>query len=68
MRLGLAWRVARGAQAPFGPSVSQLARTLKVLKEQVAEIVASFPGETYAVPIRDLAIILNPTSEPEISS
>lgn len=44
-------------------SVSQISKTLK---EQAEEIAASFPGESYAVPIGDLAIILNPTSEPEI--
>jgi hypothetical protein len=46
-------------------SVSQIAKTLK---EQADEIASSFPGESYAVPIGDLAIILDPTSEPKTSS
>jgi len=36
------------------------------LSSQVQEIASSFPGESYMVPIADLAIILNPTSEPEV--
>lgn len=44
-------------EAPLG----ELGDTLKA---QVAEIVAAFPGESYAVPLFDVAVILNPTSEP----
>ena len=44
-------------------SVGELADTLKA---QVAAIAASFPGESYAVPLFDVAITLNPTSEPSI--
>jgi hypothetical protein len=36
------------------------------LNKQVQEIASSFPGESYVIPIGDLAIILNPTSEPDI--
>jgi hypothetical protein len=42
-------------------SIKQMAEMLKVETEKIA---ASFPGESYVVPISDLAIILNPTSEP----
>jgi hypothetical protein len=42
-------------------SVGELA---KALKTEVASIAASFPGESYVVPLLDVAIILNPTSEP----
>jgi hypothetical protein len=41
-------------------SVGELA---DVLKAQVASIPASFPGESYTVPLFDVAIILNPASE-----
>jgi hypothetical protein len=42
--------------------VTEIARALR---EQVEEIAASFAGESYIVPLGDLAIILNPTREPE---
>lgn len=44
-------------------SVSELADSLKA---QVAAISASFPGESYVLPLFDVAIILNPASEPSI--
>ena len=44
-------------------SLSELADTLKT---QVAAIAASHPGESYAVPLFDVAVILNPKSEPPV--
>jgi hypothetical protein len=44
-------------------SVGELAATLRA---QVAAIAASFPGESYAVPLFDVAVILNPKSEPPV--
>lgn len=42
-------------------SVCELAELLKM---QVAKMAAFYPGESYVVPLGDLAAILNPTSEP----
>ena len=42
-------------------SVSQMAEMLKMQTEKIA---SSFSGESYMLPILNLAILLNPTSEP----
>ena len=42
-------------------SMTELAETIL---RQVREISSSFPGESYAIPLSDLAIVLNPISEP----
>lgn len=44
-------------------SLGEMADTLKA---QVAAIAASYPGESYAVPLFDVAVILNPKSEPSV--
>lgn len=35
-----------------------------ILNAQVEAVASSFPGESYAIPLLDLAIVLNPSSEP----
>jgi len=44
-----------------GASVQQFGGMLRAQNERIT---SSYPGESYAFPIDDLAIILNPTSEP----
>lgn len=46
-------------------SIKQLA---KMLDEQAEEVASSFPGESYALPLGDLAVILNPTTEPSTTT